>query len=269
MKHQTPNSRGNYNYNAYFYDGISWDRHFHGNFELIYCVLGENAVSVGDRSFTLSPGELLLIPPWQLHAFTVDPGKKLWVGVFSEDYIPAYAKRNGGKLYAPFRSDIATEEYLKAMLFHEDIPALYTAKSALYAVCAACESKAELCNDGENDRVAGSILSYLSKHYTEELSMREVASVLGYEYHYFSKLFHDCFSVNFKQLLNICRFERACELLEKTDRDLTDIAMESGFQSIRSFNRIFKEMSGLTPREYRSGAGLSQKTKPNDNDTTR
>ena len=58
--------------------------------------------------------------------------------------------------------------------------------------------------------------------------------------------------MNFTDYINVYRFNAACAMLTETDMSMTDIAYESGFQSIRSFNSIFKKLSGVTPREYRS-----------------
>ena len=49
----------------------------------------------------------------------------------------------------------------------------------------------------------------------------------------------------------MCRFEAACEIISDPTKNLTEIAFQSGFGSVRSFNRIFKKMSGKSPGEYR------------------
>ena len=60
--------------------------------------------------------------------------------------------------------------------------------------------------------------------------------------------------MKFCEFLNICRFNKACELLSKRcDLTITQAALESGFGSIRSFNRVFKAIYGQTPHQYRKG----------------
>ena len=52
--------------------------------------------------------------------------------------------------------------------------------------------------------------------------------------------------------MNVNRMEEACRLLlEEKNASITQIAAECGFQTIRSFNRCFKEMLGITPADYR------------------
>lgn len=251
MIHQVLNSRSNFNYNAYIYERADWSSHFHRNFELIYGIKGQNVINVNKLNIVLNPGELLLIPPGIVHSFSVENGKKLWVAVFSADFIPSFARTNSNKFYSKFKCDNFVEEYLKTALFFQGEPKKYILKSALYAACGQCLQHAELLTENLNEKITNKILEYIHQNSAKPLTMKDVASDLGLEYHYFSSIFHQCFSMNFRELLNIYRFETACQLLEKTDRKLSDIAYASGFQSIRNFNTAFKKLSGLTPNEYR------------------
>ncbi len=58
--------------------------------------------------------------------------------------------------------------------------------------------------------------------------------------------------MNYSKWLNLIRLEKATELLADEERTLTEIAMLSGFQSIPSFNRVFREEKGMAPGEYRA-----------------
>lgn len=63
--------------------------------------------------------------------------------------------------------------------------------------------------------------------------------------------FHSTFNISFTNFLNIYRLETAVKLLEETDKKITDIALESGFQSVRSFNNSFRLKFGISPSEYK------------------
>jgi hypothetical protein len=84
IQHQTSNSCGNYNYNAFLYSDISYSAHFHKNYELIYVLKGTVELSVNGKPDVLKPGEMILISPYAVHSFAVDGKSKIWVGVFSE-----------------------------------------------------------------------------------------------------------------------------------------------------------------------------------------
>ena len=78
-----------------------------------------------------------------------------------------------------------------------------------------------------------------------------LADALSYEYHYLSRVFHESLHIRFRTLVNQYRCDRAKMLITSTDTTLSEIAMSCGFGSIRSFNRIFLEMTGVTPSELR------------------
>ena len=77
--HQPRNSMGNYNYNAYLYQHIRYEPHFHRNFELLCVRQGDLSVTVNGAGQALSQGELLLIPPNAVHAFDVRGESQVWV----------------------------------------------------------------------------------------------------------------------------------------------------------------------------------------------
>lgn len=57
---------------------------------------------------------------------------------------------------------------------------------------------------------------------------------------------------HFNQYLNEQRLNYVCVHLECTDKSITDISMDAGFESQRTFNRVFRERYKMTPREYRN-----------------
>ncbi len=79
-----------------------------------------------------------------------------------------------------------------------------------------------------------------------------MAKMAGISKDYFSRIFKSVTGMNYSKWLNMIRLEKATELLALNDRTLTEIAMLSGFQSIPSFNRVFRAEKGMTPSEYRA-----------------
>jgi AraC-like DNA-binding protein len=57
--------------------------------------------------------------------------------------------------------------------------------------------------------------------------------------------------INFCSYINILRVNEACSLLQQSDKSIIEIAEESGFSSLRTFNRAFLRHVGISPREYR------------------
>ena len=79
-----------------------------------------------------------------------------------------------------------------------------------------------------------------------------MAHDLGVSKFSLSRLFSKTFHSSFNQYVNEARLGYACQRIETTDDTLTEISMDSGFGSLRTFNRVFKEKYRLTPSEYRN-----------------
>ena len=96
------------------------------------------------------------------------------------------------------------------------------------------------------------IAAYIREHYTEELSMQDVARAMNYSDAYFCKLFKQCFKVNFSAWLNEFRVEKAKELLTATRLSVREVSIACGYADANYFARVFKRITGMTPSEYRS-----------------
>ncbi|MCR4788655.1 MAG: AraC family transcriptional regulator [Lachnospiraceae bacterium] len=86
----------------------------------------------------------------------------------------------------------------------------------------------------------------------DDLSQSAMAEMAGISKDYFSRIFKSVTGMNYSKWLNMIRLEKATELLALNDRTLTEVAMLSGFQSIPSFNRVFRSEKGMAPGEYRA-----------------
>lgn len=247
--HQYLNSGGTFNYNAFVYKDFGWSKHFHKNYELAYVIDGSVQVTTNSEIETLEKDELILISPNVVHSFKTQHSSCVWVAVFSEDFISAFAKANENSIFSKYTCDEKVRNFLCGNLFFQGTPERYTAIGCLNLACAQCLKHARRGERGRED-ITGAIIDYVSKHICDNITLADIAEALGYEYHYFSAIFKNCMSMSFKEFINLYRFEAACELLNEGNLKLTQIAMESGFQSVRNFNRIFKQLSGITPNMY-------------------
>ena len=95
------------------------------------------------------------------------------------------------------------------------------------------------------------IINYVDAHFREDITLTSTAAALGYEPHYLSRYFGRIARTNFRQLVNGRRVLHAQKLLSDRSIPITEAAMQSGFQSIRNFNRVFVEQVGVSPSAYR------------------
>ena len=132
-------------------------------------------------------------------------------------------------------------------------PDITVAQAYLQIVLARCMGKLNLVeksNVGSRDLIYQTV-SYISANFKKKFSLEEMAKDLGVSKYVLSRLFSQIFHRNFNQYLNDARLNYACYRLENTRDSITNICLDSGFESQRTFNRVFKERYKITPREYR------------------
>lgn len=261
--HQRHNSIGEMIFNTDTYENSSFCAHFHRSFELIYTVSGEFHLIIDGRNYTLKQGDFAIILPYQIHSWSIEEGAA-HISVFSDSYVKSFARAMEDCFgESPvFRAAPLTEEYYRKTLIgrfprhHFNLPAPENPmpiKSALYGVLNEyIESTPLLRAQPRNtERLTVQILDYVSEHFNEGISLRQVADDLGYSYQHVSRVFNQRINTPFKDFLNFYRFEYAKQLLTETDKSIAEVAHEAGFQSIRNFNLVFRSISGLSPREIR------------------
>ncbi len=96
------------------------------------------------------------------------------------------------------------------------------------------------------------VFEYIDEYYAEDLTLEKVARVAGFSKFHFSRLFKQCSGYNFYDYLCFRRIKSAEVLLLKPGISITEVALQSGFSSLSTFNRTFKKLKCCTPSEYRN-----------------
>ena len=99
---------------------------------------------------------------------------------------------------------------------------------------------------------------HINGHAAERLTMRRVASLAGLSPYHFCRLFHKTTGMTYTEYVSRVRVEKAKHLLFDPSLHVTDVAFDSGFQSLPHFERIFKRHTGLTPNAYRAAQRQQQ-----------
>lgn len=95
----------------------------------------------------------------------------------------------------------------------------------------------------------------MDRTYAEPLNVSAIAAVAQLSEAHFSRTFRATFGETPHRYLQRRRVERAMFLLQETDRSVTDVCFDVGFNSLGTFSRTFHEIVGETPSEYRTGHG--------------
>lgn len=262
--HQLQNTIGDMIFNTRIYSNCIYPPHMHKSFELIYVCRGKLTYHIENHAFVANENSFVLFFPYQIHSWETSNDGKIFIVVFSDSFIKSFAKlTNGcvGQVSCFSCSEITTSLFLKNV--YEKYPDFFekltdtealSIKSCLYAVCYdfLCQTALIKSSTFESSTLITRILEYIARHFNENISLHTIAADLGYSYQYISRIFNDKIEIKFKTLLNQYRYEYSRQLLLETSKSITEIAYESGFQSIRNFNFVFSEFANITPSEYRS-----------------
>ncbi|MEZ5812441.1 MAG: AraC family transcriptional regulator [Rhizobiaceae bacterium] len=95
------------------------------------------------------------------------------------------------------------------------------------------------------------VRAYVEANFNEPLSLEDAAEIAGLEAKYFSAYFHRKTGVCFHRWLSNYRVDQAVKRMRARDCTITEVAFETGFRDLRTFQRAFKNLNGMTPAKYR------------------
>lgn len=105
-------------------------------------------------------------------------------------------------------------------------------------------------DDAALARLSG-IVDFLTEHYSENFSMAELCARLDMTESSFSRYFRRATGNSYTDFVNHLRINKACQLLMETDRYITNVCYDVGFNNVANFNRRFLQIKGMTPKEFR------------------
>lgn len=93
--------------------------------------------------------------------------------------------------------------------------------------------------------------SYISQNCDKNITLEDAASYAGFSKYHFSRIFKEYLNTSFTGYLTSQRIQKAISLFARPDLSITEAVFLSGFGSVASFNRSFRQVMGCTPSEYR------------------
>ena len=245
-----------------------WCKHFHYPAELIIPLNGDFILIVNDVEYTIKENECGIVFPYQLHEIKHISCEESIV-VFAEPglhpsfqkYLTAYlpVSNHVEKKYIPdwipdlarnFRRTSSKGEYNDYVescfsASHEGLGMLIYNEILSRIPLVKADEKRDL-------KSLNSLINWCNQHYTEQITLEDAARELYLSKSTISHMMASDLRLSFTRYVNSLRAGRACELLKNSDRKIGDIAFESGFGSLWSFNRNFMELVGMTPGDYRA-----------------
>lgn len=225
--------------------------HMHHSFEFITVIEGKMTVTIADSTYDLTQGEGALIFPEQIHSLESLECKHMLV-IFSPDIVSAYYTRH--LLEIPCDNKINLPAHLEDQIGELDQDSsIIKIKAALYSLCATLDEQTKyIKKKNTQDGLLRKMFDLVEENYDKECNLSTVSNALGYNSSYLSRYFAETTKISFLSYVNRYRVSKACYALRNTDKTALECAYECGYGSLRSFNRNFKAIVGMTPREYRT-----------------
>ena len=243
-----------------------WFKHFHYPAELIIPLDGDFILAVDDTDYVIKKEECGIVFPYQPHEIKgincdssiiifAEPGRHPSLQKYLTEYLPV-SNRVEKRYFPDWIPDLVRDFKRTSYKWLDD-----QRESEMYA---SMDGLAQLiCNEvlrnlpvvkaeGKRDlKTLNNIIDWCNAHFTEPVTLDDAARGLFLSKSSISHMMSKDLQISFTRYINLLRTGRACELLKSTDRQISEIAFESGFGSIWSFNRNFQELVGMTPGDYR------------------
>jgi AraC-like DNA-binding protein len=252
------------------------DVHTHDALEISVLLEQDAIYHLLDRDYKGMPGDVFVFRPFEPHwTLVADPEKPVrWIMIL---FSPAVARLipDGYRLLAPFYAVDMFEPLipgsspyaqtiqcaaLAAVLEQEDGRPGWQAKQLMHFIDVlvalyrcyeeSVRSRLQLIEGAEPGIVRA--IEYLLRHFLEEPSIEEAIRLSGFARTWFYQSFVRVAGVSPGDFVTRLRIQHAAALLRQTDKPVTEVAFESGFQSLSYFNKCFKKCRGLAPSQYRN-----------------
>jgi len=236
--------------------------HIHPHLELIYLQEGESIAFTDGKEHRLEAGDLYLAFPNQIHYYHDQSPTSGSIVIFSaeilqdlqellESKVPSCPVVKRDQLPPDVKQRI--ENVVEAFLSDSPFGRI-EAKGELLLLMTKILPAMELTDSSASQDSVKNVLVYCMENYLEPLTLEKMARDLHMNKFYLSHIFNDRIKIGFLEFLNNLRVEHACKILGK-EGSVIEVAYASGFSSIRTFNRVFREKTGMTPREYMQKEG--------------
>ena len=257
--YQTENFGKRYEYRSNPHQNWITPPHLHEFSEIAFTMEGVTTVFVDGQKHLVPKHHLIFILPNHIHEYSNETPSKMRCAVFSNDHIPAFFDRIQKMQPRNPVVDLTNQPELLHALDTADQGNTMRLCGLLHLVCDALLSATPLVPAAPSkSALFREVIEYISKNFCEDIRLCDLAKRLGYHEKYLSTVLHTLTGMNFRTFLSSYRVNYAKHLLRTEGgegRRVSEIALQCGFSSINSFNRVFRELTGITPTAYRAAKG--------------
>lgn len=238
--------------------------HIHEYSEFAFSKERETCIYVDKKRYMVPVNHLIYIRPNQVHEYSEETSSVLCCSVFSNDFNPLFSTLTfGSELENPV---IDFSDHLDLLKEYENTDPCDIMKvcGLINLICDVVLKKGNWISTKKTERRQQGlrqIVDYISIHFREDIRLVDLAKKLGYHEKYLSSTLHSLTGMNFREFLATHRVNYAKKLLTNctcNHLSISEIAMECGYSSIYTFNRMFLKLTGVTPSKFKKEKAISQ-----------
>ncbi|MCR5376781.1 MAG: AraC family transcriptional regulator [Lachnospiraceae bacterium] len=271
-----------------------YDTHWHSAAELIMPIENDYQVTIGRQIFHLGESDILFIPPGVLHSLQAPAQGRRMIFLFNfspitslQDFSSLLAILSQPILLSSLDKDTHTEavRLIQQMIdIYPDrteplrVAMIYSYLIQLFVLIGRRHIMKDLpAQDPKSRKQAdcyerlNASMNYINANYMNDITVEDAAKIAGFSKFHFSRLFKQFTEQTFCGYLNQRRINAAETLLLNPRLSITDVALQSGFSSLSTFNRAFRTIKSCTPSEFKSlqqRKGMRLRKKNSDGSTT-
>ena len=245
-------------FRSIFKKNVSWHLHVHRQIEVVVVTKGTLTMQINRTKYEIPSKHAVFVEPYEPHSFLSSEPNVCAIIEFSVEVCPQfyewiYTHRADRRLI-----ELSDETYgylipLLPQVYEgadfQSLDFLHT-NAILSTVCYMVQSGCEWSSEKKQyDDVLLQAMDIISQHYADSLSRDSVARELGIRPETLSRIFSQKSNISFTEQVQYIRIYQVLCRLER-GASVTDAAFEAGFESVRTFNRVFKKIIGKTPTEY-------------------
>jgi len=258
----------------YNYSRLSRYEHLHSRFEMVSPASGRILARVDGKEYRLEPGDMLVVFPGMTHSY--DPSET------SEGYMLTFHSEMLGDLEESMMEVQPAEPLIHLSAHDRDVrhcferltemaggkvnETLAQAYLTLLFLRLTDALALKQTDPAASKELLYRAMQYISQNLSQPLSIRQTAHALGVNSYYLSHVLNERLHMGFRAYLNALRVERARRYLRVTSWSIEEVAGACGFLTLRTFDRVFLELCGCTPRDFRKSIGRGSAPAPRSRD---
>jgi AraC-like DNA-binding protein len=253
-------------------DEFEYAWHFHPEFELTYIRSGQGTRLVGGSIGEYAPGNLTLIAPEVPHTYVSTPGDlrqsavvmQFKRGFLGDEFFDIPLFVGVAALLDSARRGLSFQVEDEVIQRLEQAPPAEKTVGLLALLLDLCHRDAEILATDEETPALNlvsaqrieSMVRLIQAQFASTMTLADIADAAHLTPSSASRLFSTSTGSTITVYLTVVRVNAACRLLRDTDLSISSIAVTSGFTNLSNFNRRFREVKKMSPREYRAGFSL-------------